>query len=70
MNATTEHPDAWRKREIFFLIVRLLLGSIQILGVIASIWLLLATGIGWLSCSVVVITLLFALLSRFLLPRR
>jgi len=70
MNATTEGPDDWRKREIQFLIVRLLLGLIQIIGAMTSIWLMVATGLSWLSCSVIVITLFFALLSRIRLSRR
>jgi hypothetical protein len=62
MNARTEGPDDWRKREIRSLIVRLLLGLIQSIGVIASIWLLLTIGFTRVSCGVVIVTLFFALL--------
>ena len=69
MNATIEGPDDWRKREIRSLIVRLLLGLIQTIGVIASIWLLVVIGFNRVSCSVAVITLLLIFLSRFLFSR-
>jgi hypothetical protein len=70
MNATTEGPDDWRKREIRSLIVWLLLGGIQIIGVIASIWFFFAIGFTPVSCSVVVVTLLLIPLSRLLFSRR
>jgi uncharacterized membrane protein len=65
MNATTENPDDWRKREI----MRLLLGLLQIIGVILSIWLLVTAGLGWLSGTAIVITIFFFFLSRLRLLR-
>jgi hypothetical protein len=70
MNATTEGPDDWRQREMRLLVARLLFGLIQIIGVIASIWLLLDVGFTRVSCSVVVVTLLLFPLSRLLFSRR
>lgn len=65
-----DKTDEWRKRAIFWLLVRLLLGLIQIIGATAAVWLLLADGIGWLSCGAVVITLVFTLLHCLLFSRR
>lgn len=70
MNTKAEDPDEWRKIAIFWLIARLLLGLIQIIGAIAAIWLLVAADVGWLSCSAIVITLSFTLLYSLLFSRR
>ncbi|MBA3833693.1 MAG: hypothetical protein H0X34_17735 [Chthoniobacterales bacterium] len=66
----SEKADEWRKRAIFWLIVRLVLGLIQIVGAITAIWLLVAAGVGWPSCGAIVITLFFTLLKSLLFSRR
>ena len=70
MENSSENPDEWRKRAIFRLIMRLLLGLIQIGGVIAAIWLFVVAGAGWRSCGAVIITLFCALVSWLLFSQR
>lgn len=50
--------------------MRLLLGLIQIGGVIAAIWLFVVAGAGWRSCGAVIITLFCALVSWLLFSQR
>lgn len=66
----SEKPDEWRKRAIFWLLVRLLLGLIQIIGATTATWLLVTAGAGWLCFRALVITLFFALLHRLLFSNR
>jgi hypothetical protein len=51
-----QDANAWRRREIFWTIVRLLVGLIQIAGVTTSVLLLIGSGLNRLSCGAVVTT--------------